>query len=79
MVIVIIAIYNNNNDKEWLYDCTFYMWQYRVYIGTYIHDCMIGDNNCFYQIISYYLILKLSLPASLYGRECILVCTFLIA
>ena len=20
----------------------------RVYIGTYIHDCMISDNNCFY-------------------------------
>ena len=44
----------------------------RVCIGTYIHDCMINDNNCgitnyLKQIVSHYLILKLSITASLYN------------
>ena len=29
-----------------------------VYIGTYIHDCMISDNNCFYK--SFHIISFLS-------------------
>ena len=44
----------------------------RVYIGTYIHV----------PSYEYYLILKLSITASLYSSTvvgCILVCTFLIA
>ena len=47
----------------------------RVYIGMYIPDRMISDNtitNNLKQIISsyaYYLILKLSITASLYGSR----------
>ena len=40
----------------------------RVYIGTYIHDCMISDNNCFYK--SFHIIsFKLSITAFLYGSR----------
>ena len=53
----------------------------RVYIGMYIHDCMnseCSDNKCFTitnnskQIVpsyTYYLILKLSITASLCGSR----------
>ena len=39
----------------------------RLYIGTYIHDCMISDNNCFYYnqlFVTNRFILSISITAS---------------
>ena len=67
-----------NNLKQIMLSTTASLYGSRVYIGVYIPNCIISDNNCFYynnnlkQIVSsyaYYLILKLSITASLYGSK----------